>query len=160
MAEYNTIEGDPIPDLVLFNYPILSELSMDHITMLQVDVEGLKDGPYHPNVTGLDYCHKVVAKDLEWGGTSCLETDMMYPVELKSAYCKGNKSFEGLLCLLEWKEKKGDGMFIIRWDRIEDMDNCGKFRRNKNPTNSYRPSISSTEQARRKMARKNNFRKQ
>ena len=44
--------------------------------MHHVDADGLKDGPYHPNVVGFDLCHQVIAKYQKWGGTGCLDTDM------------------------------------------------------------------------------------
>ena len=49
---------------------------MDHVHVHHLDVDGLKDGPYHPNVAGYDFCHQVLAKDQEWGGKYCLDTDM------------------------------------------------------------------------------------
>ena len=49
MDRYNDIEGH-MTDQVLSNHPTLVEQSMDH-----VDTDGLKDGPYYPNVTGFNY---------------------------------------------------------------------------------------------------------
>ena len=48
-----------------------------------MDVDGLKDGLYYPNVSGFDYYHNIIAKDREYGGTSYVYVDMLYPTELK-----------------------------------------------------------------------------
>ena len=52
---------------------------MDHTNGHHVDVYGLKDGPYNPNVAGFDFYHQVMSKDQECGGKSCLDDDMFYP---------------------------------------------------------------------------------
>ena len=72
-----------------------------------------------------------------------LDTDIFYSTELKSVY---NKLFEGLVHWLDWKNK-GDGIGIIRWDHIEDTNNCGRCCMNIKPTNRYNPGISGKEQA-------------
>ena len=59
--------GGPIPDPVLSNYPTLVEKSMKHVNVHHVDIDVLKDGPYHPNMIGFDIYHQVMAKDQEWG---------------------------------------------------------------------------------------------
>ena len=64
--------------------------------MIYVDVDSLKDILYHPNMVDFNYFHKVMAKDQEWGGKSCLDTDLFYPVDPKLVYYK-NSSFEGLV---------------------------------------------------------------
>ena len=56
---------------------------MKCVNVLQVDVDGLKNGKYHPNTVGFHYCHKVMAKYQEWGGTGCSVFNIVYPVELK-----------------------------------------------------------------------------
>ena len=94
-----------MPDPVLSNYPILIEQSIDFLNVHNVDVGGLKDGPYHPHVAGFNYCHQILAKDQEWSGTSCLDTDMFYPTELKLVYYKYNTPFAGFVHWIDWKVK-------------------------------------------------------
>ena len=63
-------------------------------------MDSLKDGPYNPNMTGLDLWHKIMAEDQEWGGKRRLDTNIFYPEEHKSVYYKDNKLFEQLV---NWK---------------------------------------------------------
>ena len=39
------------------------------MNVLHVDVDGLDNGLYHPNVSGFDYRHNFMTKDRELGGT-------------------------------------------------------------------------------------------
>ena len=97
MVGYDGVEGWHILDPVFSNYLTFVEQSMKYVTMNYVDVDILKNVPYHPNVAGFDYCHKVMAKDQEQNGTSCLYNDMLYPAELKLVYCKDSILFEALV---------------------------------------------------------------
>ena len=67
-------------DPLLSNYQALAEHSMN-----SVDLDGLEDGTYYPNMAGFDYYYHTLDKDQEGGGKCCLDTDMFYPIELKSS---------------------------------------------------------------------------
>ena len=51
-----------MPNLLFYNYPALTEHSMEYVNVHHMDVDGLDDGLYHPHVAGFDYCHQVMAK--------------------------------------------------------------------------------------------------
>ena len=63
MVGYDDTKGGSMTDLVLSNYPKLAEQSTDHVNVHHLDVDSLKDGPYHPNVAGYDFYHQVLAKN-------------------------------------------------------------------------------------------------
>ena len=110
--------------------------------MHHADGGGLKDGPYHPNATGYDFCHQVLAKDQEWGVKRCLYTGMFYPEELKLVYYKDNTPFEGLVHWKDWEEE-GDGIAIIRWEHIDGINKCDRHCRNRKPIARYNLNVSS-----------------
>ena len=109
MTGYDDAEGVHMPDPVFSNYLTISEAPMDHVNVHHIGLDGLEDVPYHPNVAGFDFHHNVLTKYREWDGKSCLNTDIFYPAELKSVYCKDNKPFE---VLVRWADCEGEGDWI------------------------------------------------
>ena len=57
-------------DLVLSNYLASAKQSMEYASVRYVDMYGLKGTPYHLNVVGYDFYHKIMDKDQEQGDTS------------------------------------------------------------------------------------------
>ena len=95
MVGYNDVEGGPIPDTLVYNnYPTLIENSMEHMNMINIDVDILEDILYYPNMEGFDYYHKVMAKYQEWG-VKCYLYDVPYRAEI--GVLQNNKLFEGLV---------------------------------------------------------------
>ena len=72
-----------MPDPVLSDYPTLAEQSTGCVNMHHSDLDCLNDFPYHPTMTGYNFCHKIMAKDQKRGGKSFLDDDIFYSAELK-----------------------------------------------------------------------------
>ena len=54
MVGYDYTEGILYQIQCFPNYPTLSEQSVEHVKVHHVDVDGLKDGRYHPNMADFE----------------------------------------------------------------------------------------------------------